>query len=124
MLTYFREFFHKKDYGTYSKIVIYLLPSATVVAERLSFHRCLSTGRGLHPPGQTPPVGRYPPGQAHMPPPGQTPPRPHTPTPGRRPLQRTVRILLECILVSGHALAWINSQPSWKLVDVRWGVRE
>ena len=32
------------------------------------------------PPGQTPALGR------------------HSPTPGRRPLQRTVRILLECIL--------------------------
>ena len=37
--------------------------------------------QGKHPPGQTPPLGRPPP--LH-----------------RRPLQRTVRILLECILVS------------------------
>ena len=49
------------------------LPSATVVAERLCFTGvCLSTGGRCTPPGQTPP---------------------------RRPLQRKVRILLECILV-------------------------
>ena len=70
-------------------------------------------------PGQTPPLGRHlpwadtSPGQTppdrHAPwadmPPGQTPPG-HTPTLGRHPSrwlqQRTVRILLECILVS-HA---------------------
>ena len=28
-----------------------VLPSATVVAERLCFHRCLSTGRGVYTPG-------------------------------------------------------------------------
>ena len=89
----------------------------------------LSTGGGVHPPGQTPPLGRHPPPPAdnrsciqpprqtppwadttplgrHPPrqtppgrhPPRQTPPPPPPPFP-RRPLQRTVRILLECILV-------------------------
>ena len=42
---------------------------------------------GRHPSGQTPPLGRHPLGA------GQTSPLP------RQPLQRTVRILLECILV-------------------------
>ena len=46
-------------------------------------------GRCTPPPGQTPRLGRHP----HR----QTPPR-QTPL-IRRPLQRTVRILLECILV-------------------------
>ena len=49
-------------------------------------------------PGQTPTSGKTflppPPGQTHTHP-GQT-----SPPPGRRPLLRTVRILLECILVS------------------------
>ena len=58
------------------------------------------------PPGQTSPradtpwpdtpMGRHPNGQT---PPGQTPPRADTPSPSRRLLLRTVRILLECILV-------------------------
>ena len=47
------------------------LPSATVVAERLCFHRCLSVHGGelYIPHGQTPhpparhPLGRHPPGQ-------------------------------------------------------------
>ena len=38
-----------------------------------------------HPPGQTPSLDRHPTGQTH--------------TPSRRPLQWTVRILLECFLV-------------------------
>ena len=42
------------------------------------------TPLGRHPPGRYRP-GRHPPGQ--------------TPPPSRRPLQRMVRILLECILV-------------------------
>ena len=59
-----------------------LLPSATVVAQRLCFHRCLS----VHGGWCTPPLaGRHP--------------QPH-PTPSRRLLQRTVCILLECILIS------------------------
>ena len=80
-------------------------------------------GRGVHPPWQTQPPGRhtpsptprqtpptwtdtYPPGRH---PPRQTPPRQTTPQqtppwqtyplPLRQPLQWTVRILLECILV-------------------------
>ena len=120
------------------------LPSATVVAERLCFHRCLSvhggrcTPPGRHPPphsrqtppGQTPPADTPPPQtpprqtlrQADTPPwadtPRQTPPLGrhlpgrHTPAsdiwwpsleppadPPRWILQRTVDILLECILV-------------------------
>ena len=56
---------------------------------------------GRHPPGRPPwaditRLGRHPP--------GQTPPQADTPPPRaddlpRRPLQRTVRIILECILV-------------------------
>ena len=57
------------------------------------------------PPGQTPPwpdtsLGRHPP-------PGQTPPWSpwaDTPFPSRWLLQRTVRILLECILVSNNLM--------------------
>ena len=49
---------------------------------------------GKHPPGQTlPPLGRHTP---HLGSHCHPPDRPNTP---RRPLQRTVRILLECILV-------------------------
>ena len=44
---------------------------------------CTDTPLGKHPPGRHPPLGRHHPT-------GQTP---------QRPLQRTVRILLECILV-------------------------
>ena len=58
-----------------------LLPSATVVAERLCFlcfHRCLSVHGG----------------EVYTTPPRQTPPPSN-----RRPLQQTVRILVECILV-------------------------
>ena len=82
-----------------------LLPSATVVAERLCFHRCLSVHRrgGVHPwPGRHPPslLGRQ---KAR-----QTPP-------GRRPLQRTVRILLECILVSCNMLGvLLKYTPKWE----------
>ena len=89
--------------------------------ERLCFHKRLSfypQGGVVHPPGKTPPqadtlsmqtpplpadtapgrhpLSRQPLGQTHLPP-GQTaPPQPHSP---RRPLKRTVRILLESILV-------------------------
>ena len=54
-----------------SYLVLYL-PSATVVAERLCFHRCLSVHRGemYITPRQTPPLGRHPPEQT---PPRQTP---------------------------------------------------
>ena len=82
------------------------LPSTTVVAERLCFYRCLSTGGGLHPPGQTSPrteppradpLGRHPlPLMRH--PPGR-PSHPSRHPPPRRPLQQTISILLECILV-------------------------
>ena len=53
-----------------------------------SVSRILSTGRRCTPPRQTLPLGR------HLP--RQTP----TPPPGRRLLQWTVCILLECILVT------------------------
>ena len=56
-------------------------------------------GGGVHPPGQTPlPLWHTPPRQT---PPRKTPPlgQTHLSLPGRRLLQRTVRILLECILV-------------------------
>ena len=82
-----------------------LLPSATVVAERLCFHRCLSVHRrgGVHPwPGRHPPslLGRQ---KAR-----QTPP-------GRRPLERTVRILLECILISCNLLGvLLKYTPKWE----------
>ena len=75
-----------------------------VVAARLLFSQAsviLFTGGGgvsQHALGQTPPI----PGQTTPPaditwadPPGQIPPPPH-----QRSLQRTVRILLECIFVS------------------------
>ena len=59
---------------------------------------CIPACTRADTPGQMlsdnpPPPGRH----WQTPPPGQTPPR-QTPLP-RRPLQRTVRILLECILV-------------------------
>ena len=64
--------------------------SATVLAERLIFSQVsvCPQGGGVHSPGQadTSP-GQTPPGQAD------------TPHPGRWPPQKTVRILLECILV-------------------------
>ena len=58
-----------------------------------------SVHTGIHtPPGRYPqadnPLGRHPT-------PRQTPPCVDTPPPSRRLLLRTVRILLECILVSG-----------------------
>ena len=51
-----------------------------------------------HPREDTTPMGRHAPGQ--------------TPLPGRQPLQRTVRILLECILVFMQVLAKILSNNS------------
>ena len=49
------------------------------------------------PHEQTPPWSRHPAGSRH--PPEQTPPQDQTPPPEIRSLLRTVRILLECILV-------------------------
>ena len=49
-----------------------------------------SQGGGIHPQADTPPLADTC---------RQTPPRANTPPP-RRPLQRTVRILLECFLVN------------------------
>ena len=57
-----------------------------------------------HPPGPGAPQSRHPPGTSYTPRPGTplgpgTPPRDQVPPPEIRPLLRTVRILLECILV-------------------------
>ena len=90
--------------------VKYVVTVRNIVVARQCFYTCLSFcpqgGRGRLSPRQTPlgshplerhspwvdtPLGRHPPGRH---PPGQTPP-----TPKWRPLQRTVRILLECIVV-------------------------
>ena len=69
------------------------LPSATVVAERLCFHKLLSfcPQGDVYTPLGRPPWEQTPPRQTSYP--LQTHPLP------RRPLQRTARILLECILV-------------------------
>ena len=95
MLPYNRYTFSQKG------CEICFLPSATVLAERLCFHRCLSVHGGgevyitplpgRHPPArQTPPLpGRHHPCQADTPLPGRHPPPP------RWVLQGTVRILLE-----------------------------
>ena len=83
------------------------LPSVTVVAERLCFHRCLSVhGREVYTPGQTlcradTPLGRTP------------------PLPSRRLLQRTVRILLECILVSVMLSAFARYEWTLKIIIVQ-----
>ena len=85
----------------------------------------LSTGEvsGRYPSRQTPPVGRHLPGQTplgrHPPradtfPSGQTPPR-QTP-PSRRLLQRTVCILLECILVCQWFSKMLHSSVLWENV--------
>ena len=105
------------------------LPSANEVVERKCFYTCLyailfteggcisqdALGQtppplakhpspGRHPLGRHRP-GRHPPRQT---PPGQTPPAQcmlgYTPSPRRRPLLRTIRILLECIIVSKNVL--------------------
>ena len=72
------------------------LPSATVVAERLCFHKRLSVHRGevYTPWADTSFPRQTPPSHQADTPCGQTPP-PTT----KQPLQRTVRIILECILV-------------------------
>ena len=71
-----------------SKVSFHIITVATVVAERLCFHKHLSfcPRAEVYTPRQTPPGHTHP----------RTPPWTHPP---RRPLQRTVRILLECILV-------------------------
>ena len=59
---------------------------------------------GRHPPGQTYPsmhLGRHPPGQTYA--------SMHWGRYPRRPLQRTVRILLECILVANFVSSYICS---------------
>ena len=65
---------------------------------------CLSACWDTTPRANTPPGSRHPPPRADTPqsrhPPGeQIPPRGQTPPWDKRPLLRTVRILLECILV-------------------------
>ena len=55
------------------------LPSATVVAERLCFHK----RRPFCPQGEVSPLGRHPPGQADTSLGRQTPPWVDTPWPGR-----------------------------------------
>ena len=86
----------------------------TSVSQEFYQGRCTHPLAGRHPPGQTPPspAGRHPP-MARHPLAGRQPPSRQTPTPGRQTppgstppwqadtplLQRTVRILLECILV-------------------------
>ena len=92
-----------------------LVTVCNVVAARLCFHRHLwSCSLGCvsqHALGQTPP-GRHPLADTpwadtprQTPPTADTshsrhqPPPPQQTSPPRRPLQRTVRILLECILV-------------------------
>ena len=106
-----------------------LLPSATKL-RRLRFYTCLSVHGGgesasVHagippprsrkplradPPGASPPRSRHPP-RSRLPPdadtPEQTPPLGADPSPWsrhppRRLLLRTVRILLECILVNRY----------------------
>ena len=75
-----------------------------VVATRKCFYMCLSycpqggcladTPPGRHPPGRQTPPGQTPPWQADTP--------RQADTRQGRPLQRTVRILLECILVKNN----------------------
>ena len=60
-----------------------------------------------HPTKQTPP-GADPPADTFQ----QTPPRSKPPPPERRPLLRTVRILLECILVSKRQHLFFSSSAN------------
>ena len=64
---------------------------------------------GRHPPGQTP-LGRHPLLGRH--PPGQTPAP-------RWLLQQTVRILLECLLVSNEIYCWLVKSQLFHLFLVR-----
>ena len=77
----------------YEIFINLLLLSATVVAERLCFQRCLSTG-GVYTPTRTTPLlpGRHPLADIR---PGRHHPLPKMATVA----DGTVRILLECILV-------------------------
>ena len=61
----------------------------------------------VHPPDQVHPLDQvHPPDQVHIPRAGtHPPPRPGTHPPEIRPLLRTVRILLECILVTSNDFA-------------------
>ena len=93
--------------------------------------------RGRHPPGRHTPPGRHhpPPPGRHHPPPGRYPPGRHplgrhpredtlprqTPPPRQTLLQRTVRILLECILVvemlSVSYIKWTLKQEMYFISD-------
>ena len=71
------------------------------------------------PPGQTSPpilLGRHPPRQTPPPPGRHTPLWADTPgqIPPRRPLQWTVRILLECILVNSNIVSLHSIRSSTK----------
>ena len=95
-----------------------LLPSATWLRQGSAFTPVcqsfcsLFTGGFVQtPPGQTP-RGRHPPGET---PPGQTPPPPRADSPLRRLLHRTVRILLECYLVTNFFLTIIFRQDLWTI---------
>ena len=93
---------------SYSHYSYCLLPPTNKVWGKVMFLHLsvilFTVGRGYTPPMQTPsgrhPLGRHPlvdtPWQT---PPGQTPPGRHPPA-SRRLLLQTVRILMECILVS------------------------
>ena len=90
------------------------LPSATKL-RRLCFYTCLSVHRVgvcLSACWDTPyPWSRHPPPQEQAPPRSRQPPRSRHPpgadTPSRRLLLRTVRILLECILVRNRVFLWL-----------------
>ena len=82
----------------FSQVSVILFTGTVVADTPLCRHP--SWADSTPPPRQTPawadtPLGRHPPGQA---PPEQTPP-PRADNPPRWLLQRTVRILRECILV-------------------------
>ena len=75
---YIYQKYVQSNFVSFEAFIVSLLPSATVVAERQCFHKCmsriLSTGEvyprmqwGRHPPGQTPPsLDRHPPGQTPL----------------------------------------------------------
>ena len=72
----------------------------------------LFTGGGVYPSMH---LGRHPPGQtpSRQTPPGRQPP----PPPSRQLLQQTVRILLECILVTTYVLSQIELSVSQRALS-------
>ena len=91
---------------------VFLFTVRSVVAERLCFHRplsfcsqlgvCIPACTGADTPGRhSPHLVRHPPRQ----------------TPPGRPLQRTVRILLECILLIFFS-SFCNGRPTADWADV------